>query len=91
MRVTTLKIVTPDLIYVLTVAHECNFGEFMQDLREEVKTYLRQEENEKASPIDIFWHLDEYCNQKYGPCQQQKVDLRALLPKGGANISQEIP
>ena len=79
MRVTTIKMVTPDLLYLNTVVHECSFGEFMQDLKEEVKIYLTG--HEKASYVDVFWHLDEYCNQKYGLCHWQKVDMRFLMHK----------
>lgn len=81
MNVTMIKVVSPDLLYINTVVHECTFCEFMEDLSEEVKRFLSHAEEKKYCQIDIFWHICEYCDQKYGPCHWQQMDLRVLLPK----------
>lgn len=55
------------------VAHECSCGEFATDIDREVGRFIGKG---KCSLIDIFWHLDEYCEKKYGSCHWQEIDIR---------------
>lgn len=77
MYVTTIRHETPDLIFLNTICHECTCGEFLQDIREEVRKYKK--EHEQVSQVDLYWHLDSYCDGKYGPCHWQLVHIRSLL------------
>ena len=79
MNTTTIQMETPELLWVNVVGHDCTCGEFLQNIREEVKRYLLH--NPKASNVDVFWHLDEYCDDHIGyePCHWQKVTVGRLI------------
>ena len=81
MRVTIIQCSTPELLYLNTVAHKCTCGEFRRDIAEEVITFLKQTGNEEATKVDIYWHLDDYCEKKYGLCHWQKVNVETILLK----------
>lgn len=77
MRATIIAYNTPELLYRNTVCHECTCGEFLQDIKAETKRYLK--EQGLVSDVDVYWHLDEYCEKKYGACHWQMVSVRSLL------------
>lgn len=77
MNVTIIKCETPDILYYNTVRHECTCGQFLQDIKDEVKRYLLGHKD--AKQIDIFWHLDEYLDEKYGACYWQMVSIETLV------------
>ncbi len=77
MHVTTIKYVTPDMIWLNTVGHDCLCGEFMVDIMGEARKF--KAEHKDAKQVDVFWHLDEYCERKYGTCHSQQVSIETLL------------
>ncbi len=74
---TIIECVTPEIIYFNLVFHECLCGEFAQDIKRETKEYL--EKKGKLTQIDIFWHLDEYCEKHYGQCHWQTINIDSLV------------
>lgn len=79
MNSTNIQVVTPETKYINAVAHECTLGEFANDMRDEAKKYRGQQPNKKASYIDLFWHLGEYCDGKYGKCFHQTLDVEFMF------------
>lgn len=77
MRVTLIRLVTPEVLLSNAVSHECTLGEFLQDIHDETRRYAR--DNPNAKSVDVFWHLDEYCAKKYGDCHWQIVAIDSLL------------
>ena len=77
MKSTTFRAETGDAHYVNTVCHDCGLGEFYEDMQDESKKYFK--ENKKASGLDLFWYLGEYCDKKYGKCHSQQLDIRSLV------------
>ena len=77
MEVTIIEYLTPDLTYKNAVCHKCTCGEFLKDMHEEIERYLK--EHKHAKQVDIFWHLDDYCDEKYGACHWQIVSTLSLL------------
>ncbi len=82
MRVTTISYDTPELLYRNAVCHECTCGEFLKDMEEETKRYVKKQG--LVNQVDLFWHLDEYCEKKYGPCHWQTISTRSILLLAGA-------
>ena len=77
MQVTIIRCNTLDVLYCSVVPHECTLGEFLQDIREETKKYVKL--HQPVTEIDLFWHLDDYCDKKYGVCHWQLVGTDAIL------------
>lgn len=77
MQVTIISYDTPELLYRNAVCHKCTCGEFLEDVKAETKRYLK--EQGQISEVDLFWHLDDYCKEKYGACHWQTVSTRSLL------------
>ena len=77
MEVTIIKLLTQDVLYSNAVCHKCTCGEFLQDIREETHIYLAGKK--QAHPIDLFWHLDGYCEKKYGASYWHQISINALM------------
>jgi hypothetical protein len=86
MYATVIIARTRDAEYRNLVIHECSLGEFINDLQREIREFTK---DKKVSKIDIFWHVDEYCTQKYGRCPWQMVTIDSLLPKLFLGILEE--
>jgi hypothetical protein len=76
--VTVIKVATRDVVYTNLVYHDCPCGEFFRDIQREAREFNTSKKGE-ASRLDVFWHLDEYCEKKYGPCYWQIVTIDSLL------------
>jgi len=79
---TVIKLVTPDAEYRNLVAHQCSCGEFLKDIRREIVEFMKgkaESELKSVSKTDVFWHLSEYCDKKYGPCHWQQLSIDSLL------------
>jgi len=73
-HVTVIKCRTLDVDYTNLVFHECSLGEFRKDIQEEIRRFCSEG---TLSEIDIFWHLNGYCEKKYGPCHWQVLYAEA--------------
>ena len=70
---------TEDAEYRNLVAHhQCSLAEFLKDIQREIDEFIK---DKQVNQIDIFWHLGEYCDKKYGRCQWQIVTLDSLTHK----------
>jgi hypothetical protein len=75
VNATFITLETPDVAYGNLVVHECSIRDFIQDIRREA---LKCREEGMVGKIDIYWHLDEYCKAKYGPCPWHTISLETL-------------
>jgi len=87
VNATVISCEAEDIIYRSIVAHECTLGEFLYDLRDKTRRYLKL--HKKSSGVDLFWHLDDYCNEKYGTCPWQGASIVSLLLHSGASPKEE--
>lgn len=76
-HVTLIQCISTEVVYLHLVSHECSCGEFAKDIQKEAKKFI--EETEKPSQVDVFWHLDEYCEKHYGPCHWQTTSIESLI------------
>jgi len=76
-HVTVIKCRTPGADYTNLVFHKCSLGEFQKDIQEEIRKSFP--ERRKISKMDVFWHLNEYCNKKYGECHWQILNVDSTL------------
>lgn len=76
LNVTIIKYIATDAEYTNAVAHQCTCGEFLKDIRREIEEFTK---DKPVSKIDIFWHLDGYCEKKYGPCYWQVLTIDSLM------------
>jgi|GEM_PF-4575813 len=80
MRATLITQQTRDDVFLNVVAHCCSCGEFLRDIQREADKFREERcQNKPLSKIDIFWHLNEYCEKKYGPCHWQRVSIEAIV------------
>jgi len=87
MEATMIVHRTSDMLYQNLVLHECSCGEFLLDIAKECREFGMRRDNTKEcgvvtrgiSKVDLFWHLDEYCEKKYGPCYWQLVTITSLV------------
>lgn len=77
MSVSTIRCETEETTYIKVVVHECTLGEFFHSISEETEEYAKS--HEKSNEIDLFWHLSEYCREKYGVCTHQEISLLSIL------------
>lgn len=73
---TVIRYTSPDADYSNLVHHKCTCGEFLQDIKREAREYS---EMGYTSKMDLFWHLDKYCEETYGACHWQIVRINSLL------------
>lgn len=76
MNAIRIILIDNDNSFANLVAHECSCGEFLEDIRREIGEFTKKG---KCSALDIFWHLDDYCREKYGPCHWQDINIRNLI------------
>ena len=76
MNSTIIKHTTADAEYRNLVVHQCSFAEFLKDIRREIDEFTK---DKQVSKMDIFWHLDEYCDKKYGRCQWEIITIASLM------------
>lgn len=76
MNATVIKHVTPDAEYRNLVVHQCSCTEFVMDILREIEEFTK---DKHVGKIDIFWHLGEYCDKKYGRCPWQTVTVGTLM------------
>jgi len=81
-KVTVLSVRTSSTLYQNAVIHGCSFHEFLQDMNAEIKKFLKEGNDSSVNAIDVFWHLSEHCDRKYGRCHWESLsmdDLRDVL------------
>ena len=84
-KVTFIKHITPDVVYLNAVTHDCTIGEFLTDLQNTVLEYLNTNDG-NVSASDLFWYINKYCDEKYGQCYWQQVSLQTVIK----NVKKEI-
>jgi len=80
-RVTVLTARTSSTLYQGVVAHDCSFHEFRLDLTQAILGFLKSSSSH-INGLDVFWHLREHCDEKYGSCRWEVLtmdDLRDAL------------
>lgn len=91
MHVTSITHRVENRIYTNTVAHECTFGDFLKDMKREITEFVRGKTKETISNMDVFWHLNKYCEEVYGTCYHQEISLESITqPTRIVTVGHEI-
>jgi len=79
MNATILRCNDSSVHYINLIIHECNMFEFKEDLRKEIRRFIKEKEDkEQVGTMDVFWHLDDYCEKKYGVLHWQTIEMDEL-------------